>query len=213
MRMLVCPRSHTGCCRLSSRVGEYRKRGCETWNKQGFTPRCITALERVGDEASNTGNQDEACAAYFAALLLGPTTPNAVLTKWASMMLFRSSADEVYRAATKFKVPRFAVYRAICDGLLGEGDGRLTEALKSFQQMQNELPEDEGVRDERVEWERDFRGRCAEKLLVEKLHEISKDSKKHNKADALSHNPTNSKRSKEDVEPEPCRKKGRWSAS
>ncbi|KAI9461366.1 WD40-repeat-containing domain protein [Boletus coccyginus] len=173
-----------------------------------FTPRCIMTLERVGDEASNAGKQDEAGAAYSTALLLGPTTLNAVLTKWASIMLSRGSADEASRAATKFKVPRFAVYRVICDALLGEGDGRLTEALKCFQQMQNELPGDEGVRDERAEWELDFRGRCAEKLLVEKLREISRDSEKHNNADALSHNPTNSKRSKEDVEPEPCRKKG-----
>ncbi|KAI9461368.1 hypothetical protein HD554DRAFT_1519680 [Boletus coccyginus] len=197
MRILVCPRSHTWCCRMSSRVGEYRRRGRETWGQQGFIPRCVTALERVGDEALNTGNQDEASTAYSAALLLGPTTPNAVLTKWASTMLSRGSADEASRAAAKFKVPRFAVYRVICDGLLGGGDGRLTEALKCFQQMQNELPGDEGVRDERAEWELDFRGRCAEKLLVEKLREISRDSEKHNMADALSLNPTKSKRSKE----------------
>jgi len=45
------------------------------------------------------------------------------------------------------------VYRIICNTLLVEGDGRLTEALKCFQQMRNELPEDVGVCDERAEWE------------------------------------------------------------
>ena len=46
------------------------------------------------------------------------------------------------------------MYRVICDTLLVEGDpGRLTEALKCFQQMQNELPKNVGVRDERAGWE------------------------------------------------------------
>jgi len=43
------------------------------------------------------------------------------------------------------------VYRVMCDIL--ERDGRLTEALRCFRQMQNELAEDAVVCDERVEWE------------------------------------------------------------
>ena len=70
-----------------------------------FTPRCITALERAGDEASNAGNRDEAIAAYSTVLLLGPTVPNAILTKWANMILFRSSPDEASSAATKVGSP------------------------------------------------------------------------------------------------------------
>jgi len=66
-----------------------------------FTPRCITALERVGDGASNAVNRDEAVAAYSTVLLLSPTTTNAVLTKWASIMLSRGSADEASSAAAK----------------------------------------------------------------------------------------------------------------
>jgi len=34
-----------------------------------------------------------------------------------------------------------------------ERDGRLTEALECFRRMQNELPEDLGVPNERAEWE------------------------------------------------------------
>jgi len=77
--------------------------------------------------------------------------------------------------------------------------------------MQEVLPEDAGVRDERVEWELggwlqlrrswlliqtpppDFRGRCIGKL--EKLGDIARDSEKHDEAigyysDALSLDPT-----------------------
>ncbi|KAI9461363.1 hypothetical protein HD554DRAFT_2041443 [Boletus coccyginus] len=115
-----------------------------------FTQRCVTALERIGDEASNAEKPDEAVIAYSAALSLGPTTPNVVLMKWASIMLIRGSADEASSAATKFKVPKFVVYRVICDIL--ERDSRLTEAVEFFRQMQNEVPEDAGVRDERAEW-------------------------------------------------------------
>jgi len=59
------------------------------------------ALGRSGDEASNAGRRDEAVVAYSTALLLGPTTPNAVLMKWASIMLFRGSAEEALSVATK----------------------------------------------------------------------------------------------------------------
>ncbi|KAI9571574.1 hypothetical protein HD554DRAFT_2168842 [Boletus coccyginus] len=137
-----------------------------------FTHRCIAALERVGDEASTTGKLDEAIAAYSIVLLLGPSIPNAVLAKWAEMMLSRGSADEASSAATKFKVPRFVVYRVICDIL--ERDGRVTEALKCFRQMQNELPEDAGAHDERSGWELDFKARCMKGL--EQNGDIAMDS-------------------------------------
>ena len=55
----------------------------------------------TGDEASSTENHDEALAAYFTALLLNPPTPNALLIKWASMVLIRGSANEALTAATK----------------------------------------------------------------------------------------------------------------
>jgi len=65
------------------------------------------ALERVGDEASNAGEQDEAVAAYSAALSLGHTTLNAILIKWASIMLIRGSGDEASSAATRVRSLRW----------------------------------------------------------------------------------------------------------
>ncbi|KAI9567133.1 hypothetical protein HD554DRAFT_1027555 [Boletus coccyginus] len=117
-------------------------------------------------------------------------------------MLIRGSPDEALSASAKFKVPRFVVYRVICDTL--EGDGRLTEAVECFRQLQNALPEEMAMHGERVEWERDFRGRCVEQL--EKLGDTARDSKNHDEAiryysNALSLEPTNNdillKRSKE----------------
>jgi len=57
-------------------------------------------LERVGDEASNAGKRDEAAAAYSTALSLGPLTPNALLMKWAGVIMIRDSVDEALRAAS-----------------------------------------------------------------------------------------------------------------
>ena len=68
-------------------------------------PRCIAALERVGDEASHTGKPDEAVVAYSTALSLSSTTPNTVLMKWVSIMLIHGSADEASSAATKVCSP------------------------------------------------------------------------------------------------------------
>ncbi|KAI9571633.1 hypothetical protein HD554DRAFT_2302552 [Boletus coccyginus] len=143
-----------------------------------FTHRCIMTLERVGDEASIAGKRDEAVASYSTALSLGPSTPNALLMKWAGVILIRDSVDEVLRAAASFKVPQFAVYRVFC-GILEE-DGRLTEAVGCFRQLQNALPEDTDMHDERMQWERDFRGRCVETL--EKLGDTARDSQKHDEA-------------------------------
>lgn len=75
------------------------------WNTKSlpseFTQRCITTLERIGDEASNAEKRAEAVAAYSAALSLSHSTPDAVLIKWARMMLNGGSAREVLSAATK----------------------------------------------------------------------------------------------------------------
>ncbi|KAI9455961.1 hypothetical protein HD554DRAFT_2238147 [Boletus coccyginus] len=146
-----------------------------------FTYRCIVALESVGDEASNADKRDEAVAAYSTALSLGPTFPNPVMFKWASMILKRGSAHEAASAANKFKVPRFVVYRVICDIL--ERDGRLAEAVECFQQMQNKLPEDAGVRDELVEWELDFKSRCMK--VLEQNGDVAMDAASY--GDAAGH--------------------------
>ena len=67
----------------------------------GFTDKRIIALERIGDEASSVEKLDDAVAAYSTALFLGPSTPNSLLTKWASTMLLRDSTNEALDVATK----------------------------------------------------------------------------------------------------------------
>ena len=47
---------------------------------------------------------------------------------------------------------KVAVYHAICDVL--EGDGRITEAIEYFREMQNQLAQDTDVGNERARWER-----------------------------------------------------------
>ncbi|KAH0826747.1 hypothetical protein J3R83DRAFT_5154 [Lanmaoa asiatica] len=116
-----------------------------------FTLQCVTTLERVGDEASNAKKLDEAVAAYSTAILLSPSNPNTVLTKWASIILIHSTMNKALSAATKFQVPRFAIYRTICNVL--EEDGRIKEAIDCFRQMRSELSEDTSTNDERVQWE------------------------------------------------------------
>ena len=59
------------------------------------------ALERLGDEASNTDKRDEAVEAYSTALSLSSSTVNTVLTKWTRMMLLRGSANNALDAASK----------------------------------------------------------------------------------------------------------------
>jgi tetratricopeptide (TPR) repeat protein len=176
-----------------------------------FTHRCATTLEKTGDEASNIEKHDDAVVAYSTALLLGPSAPDTVLIKWAGRMLIRGSVHEVLGAVAKFKLPRFLVYRVICDIL--EGDGRLAQAIECFRQMQNE---DTSTHDGRAQWEHDFRIRCAARL--EKLGDTARDSKKHDEAigyysNALSLDPTNLndillKRSNEVIELDPSSHRG-----
>ena len=70
-------------------------------NRPEFTHRCIMALERVGDEASNAGKRDEAVAAYSTALSLDPTILNALMIKWANMILKHGSVLEALSAVSK----------------------------------------------------------------------------------------------------------------
>jgi len=73
-----------------------------------FTHRCVTMLERAGDEASNARKEDEAVAAYCTALSLGPTNPNTIMIKWADMILKHGSALEASGAATKVCSPSWS---------------------------------------------------------------------------------------------------------
>lgn len=66
-----------------------------------FTNQCITRLKTIGDQASAVEKHDEALEAYSAALSLGPSTANILLTKWAAKMLLRHSANEILGTAAK----------------------------------------------------------------------------------------------------------------
>ncbi|KAI9571066.1 hypothetical protein HD554DRAFT_2077895 [Boletus coccyginus] len=106
--------------------------------------------------------------------------------KWANMTLKCGSAREASSAAVKFKVPRFIVYRVICDIL--ERDGRLVEAVECFQKMQSELPEDASVPHEREKWKSalDFKARCMK--VLEQNGDVAVGSASYE--DAIAHSST-----------------------
>lgn len=56
-----------------------------------FTNRCTSKLELIGDETSNV---DEALTAYATALSLGPSAPNALLVKWAKLIIIHDTVDK-----------------------------------------------------------------------------------------------------------------------
>ena len=121
-----------------------------------FTNRCALTLEANGDGASKVKKYDDALAAYSTALSLSPSILRTLLVKWARLILVRGSANEALEAAAKvpshniplidfdflslqFQIPKLPVYQVVCDVLQ---DGRLTEAIQCFQEMQNDLTED-----------------------------------------------------------------------
>ena len=61
--------------------------------------KCVAALEQIGDEASRTRKDDEALAAYTAALSLCPSSPNALLNRWVRTMLFHGSTNKILDGA------------------------------------------------------------------------------------------------------------------
>ena len=64
-----------------------------------FRPKCIIALESIGDEAK-VENSDEALRAYSIALYLSPPSPDGLLSKWARLMLLHGSPNETFDTAT-----------------------------------------------------------------------------------------------------------------
>ena len=65
-----------------------------------FRPKCVVALESIGDEAK-VENRDEALRTYSIALSLGPPSPDGLLFKWARLMLLHGSPKDTLDAATK----------------------------------------------------------------------------------------------------------------
>ena len=60
-----------------------------------FTNKCVVALEQIGDEASQTGMDDETLTAYAVALSLCPSSPNGLLNKWVRTMLLHGSTNTI----------------------------------------------------------------------------------------------------------------------
>ncbi|KAI9455532.1 hypothetical protein HD554DRAFT_271221 [Boletus coccyginus] len=106
----LCPHGHTDWSMSLNNLAVSLSTRYKQLGREEDLNEAITMLEMVGDDASNAGKQDEAVAAYSAALSLGPTVPNAVLIKWANAILKRGSALEVLSAATKSS----AIYRLPC---------------------------------------------------------------------------------------------------
>ena len=65
--------------------------------------------------------------------------------------LHESLKQEIDPRSVQFKLPRFVIYRVICDTV--EGDSRVMDAIKCFQQMQSDLSEDTSIHDEWGQWE------------------------------------------------------------
>ncbi|KAF8555338.1 hypothetical protein OG21DRAFT_922733 [Imleria badia] len=162
-------------------AGEFRYRTSEESTRSlstDFTHRCISTLELTGDEASNVEKYEEALTAYATALSLSPSTPNAVLIKWARIILIHGTVNEALGITTKFQLPRFGIYQTICDIL--EGDGHISEAVECFRRMRSELSTDTTIYDERAQWELGFQRRCTIKLG--KLGDAAMDSGNHGEA-------------------------------
>ena len=67
-------------------------------------------------------------------------------------VLHESLKPVIDSRSVQFKLPRFAIYRVVCDML--ERDSRVMEAIECFRQMQSELSVGTTLHDERVQWGR-----------------------------------------------------------
>ncbi|KAG9309644.1 hypothetical protein JVU11DRAFT_10308 [Chiua virens] len=113
--------------------------------------------------------------AYSAALSLGPSNPNDMLTKWASTVVLHTSTDKAFSVANKFNLPSFFIHRAICEAL--ESNGRVKEAIACFRQMHDESSGKVDVSSEQTQWALDFQRRCVVRL--EELGDAAIDSQNY----------------------------------
>ncbi|KAG6375670.1 hypothetical protein JVT61DRAFT_3243 [Boletus reticuloceps] len=129
-----------------------RKHQCEVLYTEGRVVDAVMSLLELTNTMSveDTEKHNEALSAYFTALWLSPTTTSTLLVKWTSMVLIDGTVDKALSAATKFRLPRFVVYQAICDAL--EGDVRVMEAVECFRRMQKEPTTDTNIQAERSQY-------------------------------------------------------------
>ena len=90
-------------------AGEFRCRistGSTQCLSTDSTNRCTSTLELIGDKASNVKKYDEALLDYATALSLSSSAPNAILMKWAKLVLTHSTLNDALSTATKVRFMR-----------------------------------------------------------------------------------------------------------
>ncbi|KAI9462106.1 hypothetical protein HD554DRAFT_2176084 [Boletus coccyginus] len=132
-----------------------------------------TEIERADPEGAidSALRAQDKHSSHSTTLSLGPTIQSTFQIKWVSTVLIRRSVNKALRAATKYKLPRFDVYQAICDVL--EWDNHIAEAIMCFRQTQNELAMDTGDHDKLAQWEL---------AKLEKLSDIAVNSRRYHEA-------------------------------
>ncbi|KAG8214862.1 hypothetical protein J3R82DRAFT_10029 [Butyriboletus roseoflavus] len=112
-----------------------------------FAHQCLSTPESNGDTASMAGPRDEATMLHAN---LNSTTPAPLLREWAKSTLASGEWKDALIAANSFTVPRFTIYRAICEHL--ESINRITDTSECFRQMVDEFAEQTHAHHEQAEW-------------------------------------------------------------
>ncbi|KAF8555002.1 hypothetical protein OG21DRAFT_1603126 [Imleria badia] len=137
-----------------------------------FSQRCLSTPGINDNAASNTTPPNNVLISH-ATLNLVTLTP--LLTEWAKATMVNRSWKEALVAAVGFVVPRFTVYRVVCERLVTID--RFTDASECFRQLVDELQEQD---DEQSKWVLDFKCRCLEKF--ESRGDIAMSVEQHDNA-------------------------------
>ncbi|KAF8546584.1 hypothetical protein OG21DRAFT_1491063 [Imleria badia] len=113
-----------------------------TWVSD-FSQRCLSTPDSTGDATFHS------------------PSPTPLLREWAKLKLTGGSWNDALVGALSFTVPRFTIYRALCDHL--ETLDQLTVAMECFHQMNSELTEQTNLHAEQ-EWVLHFRQRVSTKF-------------------------------------------------
>ena len=120
-----------------------------------FSCQCLSTYESDGDTDSNT--------------IPNLPTPEPLLREWVKAELTRNSWKDALVASAsvsilycsgfsprsdapglEFMVPRFTIYRAVCEHL--EGVDRVADATECFRQMLNDPAVEANMHDEQAKW-------------------------------------------------------------
>ncbi|KAF8548191.1 hypothetical protein OG21DRAFT_1489599 [Imleria badia] len=142
----------------------------------GFTQRCLSVLESNGGTASKAVSHS--------------LTPMPLLREWTKATLASRSWKDALVTAAGFIVPRFTIYRSICEHL-GAID-RAADEIECFLQMANDSTLEADTDGEQAKWSLEFRQYCAS--MLEHLGDTAADAEQLDEAitqysTALSLNP------------------------